>query len=138
MPFGGALGPDYATIGKVCRNFRLECSRADDIFHQSKVIQIVVSLIYRSVVVIREFSGNNSKVYYETGIAYTIGRTVVPQTQVQEHVTFDLRYHRFIQKLNDHEGLQVLEPKLDSRLRRLFQEPSRRLQHPARCAVCRD
>ena len=125
MPFGAALGSVYATIGKVCRELGLDCSRADDIFDQSEVIQDVFSLIYRSEVVICDFSGSNSNVYYEAGIAHTLGRPVVPLTQVKEHVTFDLRHHRFIQYLNNHEGLLALEPKLHSRLRRLFQMPSR-------------
>ena len=86
--------------------------------------QDVFSLIYRSEVVICDFSGSNPNVYYEAGIAHTLGRPVVPLTQVQEHVTFDLRHHRFIQYLNNQEGLQDLEPKLESRLSRLFHIPS--------------
>ena len=124
MPFGAAPDPVYATIGKVCRELGLDCSRADDIFEQSEVIQDVFSLIYRSEVVICDFSGSNPNVYYEAGIAHTLGRPVVPLTQVQEHVTFDLRHHRFIQYLNNDQGLRALEPKLESRLRRLFHMPS--------------
>ena len=37
---------------------------------------------------------------------------------------FDLRHHRFIQYLNNDQGLQALETKLESRLRRLFHMPS--------------
>ena len=124
MPFGAAFGPVYATIGKVCRKLGLDCNRADDIFDHSEVFQDVFSLIYRSEVVICDFSGSNPNVYYEAGIAHTLGRPVVPLTQVQEHVTFDLRHHRFIQYLNNQEGLQALEPKLESRLTRLFNMPS--------------
>ena len=124
MPFGAALDPVYATIGKVCRKLGLDCNRADDIFDHSEVFQDVFSLIYRSRVVVCDFSGSNPNVYYEAGIAHTLGRPVVPLTQVQEHVTFDLRHHRFIQYLNNQEGLQALEPKLESRLSRLFRMPS--------------
>ena len=124
MPFEAALDPVYTTIGKVCRELDLNCGRADDIFDHSEVIQDVFSLIYRSAVVICDFSGSNPNVYYEAGIAHTLGQPVVPLTQVQEHVTFDLRHHRFIQYLNNTEGLQALKPKLERRLRRLFQMPS--------------
>ena len=124
MPFGTELHPVYATIGKVCGKLGLDCNRADDIFDHSEIIQDVFSLIYRSEVVICDFSGGNPNVYYKAGIAHTLGRPVVPLTQVQEHVTFDLRHHRFIQYLNNREGLQVLEPKLEGRLRRLFRMPS--------------
>ena len=108
MPFDADLAPVYATIGNVCRELELECSRADDIFDESEVIQDVFSLIYRSAVVICDFSGSNSNVYYEAGIAHTLGRPVVPLTQFHEHVSFDLRHHRFIQYLNNCGGLQAL------------------------------
>ena len=110
MPFDADLAPVYATIGNVCRELELECSRADDIFDESEVIQDVFSLIYRSAVVICDFSGSKPNVYYEAGIAHTLGRPVVPLTQFHEHVTFDLRHHRFIQYLNNSEGLQALSP----------------------------
>ena len=124
MPFDAALRPVYTTISRVCGELNLNCRRADDIFDHSEVIQDVFSLIYRSAVVICDFSGSNSNVYYEAGIAHTLGRPIVPLTQVQEHVTFDLRHHRFIQYLNNNQGLRALKPKLESRLRRLFQIPS--------------
>ena len=124
MPFDAALDPVYAIIGKVCSELDLKCCRADDIFDHSEVIQDVFSLIYRSAVVICDFSGSNPNVYYEAGIAHTLGRPVVPLTQAQEHVTFDLRHHRFIQYLNNTEGLQALKPTLESRLCRLFHMPS--------------
>ena len=121
MPFDANLDSVYTTIGNVCRELELECSRADDIFDESELIQDVFSLIYRSAVVICDFSGSNPNVYYEAGIAHTLGRPVVPLTQFHEHVTFDLKHHRFIQYLNNNEGLQALKPKLERRLRRLLQ-----------------
>ena len=124
MPFDANLAPVYATIGNVCRELELACNRADDIFDESEVIQDVFSLIYRSAVVICDFSGSNSNVYYEAGIAHTLGRPVVPLTQFHEHVTFDLKHHRFIQYLNNSEGLQDLKPKLERRLRRLLHQPT--------------
>ena len=124
MPFDGNLAPVYATIANVCTEHELECNRADDIFDESELIQDVFSLIYRSAVVICDFSGSNPNVYYEAGIAHTLGRPVVPLTQFREHVTFDLRHHRFIQYLNNNEGLQALKPKLERRLRRLLHLPT--------------
>lgn len=124
MPFDAALDSVYGTVGEVCSKLDLTCHRADDIFDHAEVVQDVFSLIYRSAAVICDFSGSNQNVYYEAGIAHTLGRPVVPLTQAHEHVTFDLRHHRFIQYLNNTEGLQALKPKLESRLRRLFRMPS--------------
>jgi len=117
MPFDTKFDPVYATIIHACTDLELHCRRADDIFEASEVIQDVFSLIYRSAVVVCDFTRQNPNVYYETGIAHTLGRTVVPITQSDEHVTFDLRHHRFIQYVNNGEGLRELKSKLVSRLR---------------------
>ena len=106
MPFDATLDSVYATIRELCDALDLTCLRADDTFDHSEVVQDVFSLIYRSSVVICDFSGTNPNVYYEAGIAHTLGRPVVPLTQAEEHVTFDLRHHRFIRYLNNTEGLE--------------------------------
>ena len=120
MPFDASLDPIYATIRNLCAELALNCSRADDVFDESELIQDVFSLIYRSAVVICDFTGRNPNVYYEAGIAHTLGRPVVPLTQFDEHVTFDLKHHRFIRYLNNAQGLQEFKPKLQRRLRRLL------------------
>lgn len=124
MPFDASLDPVYATIGNLCTELDLKCSRADDIFDESELIQDVFSLIYRSAVVVCDFTSSNPNVYYEAGIAHTLGRPIVPLTQFDAHVTFDLKHHRFIRYLNNTQGLQELKPKLQRRLRRLLHLPT--------------
>ena len=120
MPFDAQFDPVYATITQVCTDWELRCQRADDIFEASEVVQDVFSLIYRSAVVVCDFTGQNPNVYYETGVAHTLGKPVVPITQSGEHVSFDLRHHRYIPYINNGEGLQALKPKLTARFRTLF------------------
>ena len=124
MPFETSLNPVYVAIGNLCTELDLKCSRADDIFNESELIQDVFSLIYRSAVVICDFTGSNPNVYYEAGIAHTLGRPVVPLTQFDAHVTFDLKHHRFIRYLNNTQGLQELKPKLQRRLQLLLHLPT--------------
>ena len=123
MPFQSSFDPVNLAIREVCASLGLDCQRADEIFGESEVIQDIFSLIYRSAVVICDFSDRNPNVYYETGIAHTLGRPVVPLTQNDEHVSFDLQHHRFIQYVNNGEGLAALKPKLEARLRTLLRLP---------------
>ncbi|KQV36333.1 hypothetical protein ASC96_28055 [Rhizobium sp. Root1204] len=58
----------------------------------------------------------NPNVFYEAGIAHTLGKHVVPITQNGGDVPADLRHHRYLQYLNNGEGLQSLERQLASRL----------------------
>ena len=80
------------------------------------VIQDVFSLIYQSSIVVVDFTGRNPNVFYETGIAHTLGKHVVPITQNDADVPFDLRHHRYLRYLPNTEGLQELASKLTLRL----------------------
>jgi hypothetical protein len=82
-----------------------------------EVIQDVCSLIYRSRVVICDFSGRNPNVFYEAGIAHTLGKVVIPIVQNAEDIPFDLRHIRFIRYLNNNEGRQVLADAITEKLR---------------------
>lgn len=58
----------------------------------------------------------NPNVFYEAGIAHTLGKHVIPITQVADHIPFDLRHHRYIHYLNNKEGLAKLGAEVASRV----------------------
>jgi hypothetical protein len=69
-----------------------------------------------------DFSGKNPNVFYEVGIANTLGKHVIPITQHMEDIPFDLRHHRVILYLNNKEGLDELRSKIEGRLRILKEQ----------------
>ena len=76
-------------------------------------------MLVRSSIVVVDFSTRNPNVMYETGIAHTLGRPVVPISQSADDVPFDLRHHRFLKYHPNGEGLAALEAKLTVRLKDL-------------------
>jgi hypothetical protein len=116
MPFDPRFDAVYATLKQVAESIRLRCRRADDIWENPAVIQDVVSLIDRSRVVICDCSGRNPNVFYEIGIAHTLGRDVILITQSESDIPFDLRHLRYINYLNNGEGLAALSARLTPRL----------------------
>jgi hypothetical protein len=116
MPFSPQFGRVYDAIKRAARAVGLNCMRADDIWQDSVLIQDIFSLIVRSRIVVCDFSDKNPNVFYEAGIAHTPGKHVVPITQNGGDVPADLRHHRYLQYLNNGEGLQALESQLASRL----------------------
>lgn len=120
MPFNGAFTAVYEAIRAACDNLHLECRRADDIWEHSTVIQDIYSLIYRSKVVVCDFSGKNPNVFYEAGIAHSLGREVIPIVQHSDDIPFDLSHHRYIHYLNNAEGLQQLIRDITPRLETLM------------------
>jgi hypothetical protein len=124
MPFDPSFDGAYTAVQAACGDLGLQCVRADEIFNEEELIQDIFSIIYRAKAVVSDFTGRNPNVFYEVGIAHTLGRTVVPIVQNVEHVPFDVRHHRFIQYLNNQEGLADLGRKLRARLRTVFGRPS--------------
>lgn len=116
MPFHPSFDVVYTTLQRTAEAAGLRCRRADDIWENPSVIQDVVSLIDRSSIVICDCTGRNPNVFYETGIAHTLGREVILITQAEADIPFDLRHLRFVPYLNNGEGLNVLSTRLQPRL----------------------
>ncbi len=115
MPFSPSLNSVYGSIKSAAQQQGLECARADDIWDHSTVIQDIFSLIFRSFIVVCDFTGKNPNVFYEAGIAHTLGKHVIPITQSEQDIPFDLQHHRYIKYLNNNEGLGELQKSLSSR-----------------------
>jgi hypothetical protein len=119
MPFHPKFDAVYATLQRTAEAVGLRCRRADDIWENPAVIQDVVSLIDRSNVVICDCTDRNPNVFYEIGIAHALGREVILITQAEADIPFDLRHLRFVQYLNNGEGLGALMVRLQPRLAEL-------------------
>lgn len=116
MPFSREFDNVYSAIKKACFTTGLTVHRADDFWKNSVIVQDIFELIYRSSIVIVDFSNRNENVFYEAGIAHTLGKNVIPITQSIDYIPFDLRHHRHIVYLNNGEGLVELGNKLLERL----------------------
>lgn len=116
MPFAAEFRPVHATIKIACENAGFRCVRGDDIWDHATVMQDVFGLLLRAGVVIVDFSGKNANVMYETGIAHTLGKLVVPIVQSVSDVPFDVKHHRVLQYLPNNEGLAALQGALQKKL----------------------
>lgn len=74
----------------------LRCERADDIHDVSGIMQSVWESVNRARFVIADLTDRNSNVFYELGIAHTLGKPVIMITQSMDYVPFDLRHLRCI------------------------------------------
>ncbi|RYZ69557.1 MAG: hypothetical protein EOP09_07475 [Proteobacteria bacterium] len=119
MPFSTDLNPVYRTIKAAARDADFALGRADNIWEDQVVIEDVFSMIYRSRVVVCDFTGRNPNVFYEAGIAHTLGRDVIPIVQNKEDIPFDIRHHRYLEYKNTRSGLKVLKNRLSERFRTL-------------------
>lgn len=120
MPFDSAFNVVYESIREAADNAGLRCRRADDIWENVAIIQDVVSLIDRSRIVFCDCTGRNPNVFYEAGIAHTLGRDVILITQSDHDIPFDLRHLRYVRYLNNGEGRAELMQSLQNRMNTLL------------------
>lgn len=120
MPFDAQFKPVYAALREAVSAMGLECQRADDICDNDHIIDDVIGLIWRGRVVISDFSMKNPNVFYETGIAHSLGRDVIQIAQSIDDVPFDLRSLRTVVYLSNTEGLAELKDQVTTRLRNVL------------------
>ncbi len=116
MPISAETEPVFEVIKKSCSSSNYRATRADEIWENSTIIQDIFNLIYRSSVAIVDFTNKNPNVMYETGIAHTLGKLVIPIAQSINDVPFDMRHHRVLIYLSNNEGLQTLKRSLEEKL----------------------
>ena len=88
------------------------CLRADDIYDNRPIIEDIWRSINEAHILISELTDRNPNVFYETGIAHTVGKEVILITQNMDDVPFDLRHLRCIVYEYTPRGVQILETNL--------------------------
>lgn len=116
MPFSSGFNAVYESLKAGIEAAGMRCLRADDIWERDHILDDVLSLIWRSRVVIADLSGKNPNVFYEAGIAHTLGRDTILVAQSLDDVPFDLRSIRALQYLNNGEGRIALAEGVRRRL----------------------
>lgn len=119
MPFDRSFDGVFEAISRAAAEYDLQCTRADNIWQNPAIIDDVVELIDRSRVVICDCSGRNPNVFYEMGIAHTLGREVVLITQSDHDIPFDVRHLRYVRYLDNNEGRENLVERLSQRFEAL-------------------
>lgn len=97
------------TVEKI-KNFN--CLRADNIYDNKPIIEDIWKHINEASIIIAELTGRNPNVFYEVGIAHTIGKEVILLTQDINDIPFDLRHLRCIVYEYTPKGISSLEANL--------------------------
>lgn len=98
MPFVSSFKPKYETIKKACEDAGMHCHRSDDEFIIGDILKFTIEMILKSQVVIAVLDGRNANVYYEMGIAQSIGKPVimVADDSKMREIPFDVQSNRMI------------------------------------------
>jgi hypothetical protein len=96
MPFAKEFDGVYRTIAQCCQELSLKARRADDLFKPAHVIHDIWSLTASARLVVCDCTSKNPNVFYELGIAHTLGKGVVLITSNEADIPFDLRHWRYL------------------------------------------
>lgn len=120
IPFSADFEPVAVAIKQTAAMCGMACVRANDIWEDSTIIQDIFALIYRAKIVICDLSGKNPNVFYEAGIAHTLGRHVIPLARSVSDIPFDLRHHRHLIYLPNRQGIAEMQVYLASRIKTIL------------------
>jgi hypothetical protein len=113
MPFSEALRPVYTDhILRVANKLELSIARADDFYTTHEIMNDVWQGISTSKLIVADCTDRNPNVFYEIGIAHTLGKQVILITQTLEDIPFDLRHRRVIEYQYTPRGMGEFEEKL--------------------------
>jgi hypothetical protein len=128
MPFRPKLNEIYnTTIKSVAEELKLVIKRGDDFSSpQGFIMSEIWSAICACKLVIAEYTAVageiNGNVYYEIGIADTIGKPVIFLTQTLEKMPFDVRHRRLIYYENSIPGGKKLHEDLKKMVERMMKD----------------
>jgi hypothetical protein len=123
MPFKKELTSVYVDhIKPVVTNMGFTIKRGDDPFSEHDIMRDIWSLTCNARIIIADCTGRNPNVFYEMGIAHTLGKLLIPITQETEDIPFDIRGLRYIQYESSPGGLKQLEKDLEAVIQNLIRK----------------
>lgn len=82
----------------------LKCLRADDFFSPTPIMEDIWTQLCKSSLVVADVTGRNPNVFYEIGIAHTLGKPVTIITQNKADIPFDIAHYRYFVYSDDADG----------------------------------
>jgi nucleoside 2-deoxyribosyltransferase len=95
-PFDKEFESDFFAIKTTCEAVGLRCVRGDEEQASGDIFTHILKLIAKAGFVIANISSRNPNVYYELGIAQTLGKPAILVARDKAGLTFDLQSQRVV------------------------------------------
>jgi hypothetical protein len=124
MPFSEQFQSVYRDyIMPVVESRGFVIKRGDDFFTHRNIIDDIWSAIARCRFIIADCTGRNANVFYELGIAHTLGKLTVLLTQDIKDLPFDIQGRRVIVYEDRSAGLKALQRQLSEAIGAMASDP---------------
>src|SRR5258706_8380164 len=112
MPFGQSWSPRiYRIIRESVENAGYVCRRGDEYYGRIVLVD-VWERINEASFVIADLTSENPNVYYELGMAHTLGKEIIPIIQNGSQVPFDQQPFRVLMYEDSVDGCDLLRRRL--------------------------
>ena len=113
----------YNAIKYACRERKISVTRADEL-HGVWVMRDIWTSILKADFIIADVTGRNPNVFYELGIAHTIGRKTIILSQNPDDIPFDVvGMRKIIYEWNDPQNFPSLLIRLTEYLEAITSTP---------------
>ncbi len=93
-------------------------TRADDLFG-ARIMEDIWASINNAFIVVADVTNRNPNVFYELGIAHTVGANVILLTQNDDDVPFDIKPYRYIKYEDNEDGYESIRRMLPKFVRHI-------------------
>lgn len=95
-PFSEDQVKTFRWIKQTCDRIGFHCVRGDEVYTSSNILSHIVQLIARARIIIANVGTRNPNVFYELGIAHSLGKEVILISENVSDIPFDLQGNRVI------------------------------------------
>jgi hypothetical protein len=96
MPFSEQFSDIYTGIEAAIVQAGARCERVDKQKFDQNILQQIYDMIREADIIVADMSGKNPNVFYETGYAHALGKSVVLLVQDVNDIPFDLKHYTHI------------------------------------------
>jgi hypothetical protein len=121
MPFSEEFKEIFTEVYKpVCQDNLIHCWRVDEIARPGSITKDIIEGILDADIIIADLTTKNPNVFYELGIAHSVGNKTIMTAQNLADVPFDIANYRIIVYQHSLTGCRELHQKLDTAIKELL------------------
>jgi len=121
MPFNAEMEQVYTDhIKRIGEELGLIIRRADENYSPVPFMSKVWDGICAAQLILADCTQRNPNVFYEIGMAHTVGKKVVLITRSDDDIPADIKHFDYIPYINDPKGVEILIEKLKAFLKAHF------------------